>query len=82
MYLSGSGVLHVKSSKEWYDLERGGEKPNTVRSVDDADLAMMRQAHTIRVSGPGRRSFERTITGVFDVAPFLGKHLVVICWEA
>jgi hypothetical protein len=86
-----NGVLHAKSTPEWYALEQRGDKPNTLRVVDDEEFAMCKKAHTISIHHE-EWHFERPIAGVYDVTGVLwqlddfslrdGQHLVLICWGA
>jgi hypothetical protein len=87
--LDQHGTLTVRSSAKWFDLERSGVKPNTVRVVGEDELAMCKQATTIRVEqepcptcGAYRppSTFMRAITGVFDITEeFRDKFVDVDC---
>jgi hypothetical protein len=86
MRLDSSGVLHAKSQPKWYEMERDGFKPNTVRVMTEAELADAREAHSIMLHNTvdPAATFIRTIDGVFDMTDMLprpdGCRVVVICW--
>lgn len=89
MNLDQHDTLTVRSLAKWYELERSGRKPNTVRIVDEDELAMCEQARLIRVEqelcptcGAYRpqSTFMRAITGVFDITEeFRDKFVDIDC---
>ncbi len=80
--------LHVKSTAPFFDLERSGRKPNTIRLVDESEQDMCIRAKRIIVHGPGDEQFKRTITGVFDITEVVpldatiagDKRVVLLEW--
>lgn len=89
------GVLSCKSGSPFYELERDGKKPNTLRIVPTEELLALGACTRIHVThaenGPASDwEFEREITGIFDVTPAMkasgmrgiyNRHYVMICWE-
>lgn len=74
--------VYFTAERKWFDAERSGEKPNTVRLMDDREWAEIQAADlTGVVIAFDERTFTRRLTGIFDLGPLLGKHLVIFCWE-
>ena len=81
-------TLRVKSVQPWFELERSGKKPNTIRRMSDIELQDAHMSDTIQVSNfesEDMLRFTRSITGVYDVTGYVRperEHIVLICWEA
>ena len=92
MRLTGDTV-HFRSTYEWFRTERAGEKPNTVRIMDEADYEALRGEAPRRITitcvdptpistyGAEAREFTRPVTGVFRLGELFGKTVVMICWR-
>ena len=88
-------TLTCKSDSPFYELERDGLKPNTIRIVSTDELLALGRCTRIHVihaeSGPAADyEFERHISGIFDVTSAMkasgirgvySKHFVCICWD-
>ena len=85
------GHVTFRSDSPYYDMERRGSKPNTLRVVPKHMLAAVLHARTITiVSTEGRGEFSAAITSTIDVTRAMAKcgvtvpdtaALVVISWE-
>lgn len=88
------GVAAFKSQSPYYELERKGIKPSTIRVIDVDDLAEIARCTTIRIDqrqpDGTAASFVRDITGIFDLTPAMTasglaleptQRIVCICWD-
>lgn len=78
--------LIVKSDRDWYELERSGTKPNTVRLEDFREWSqIVHQAPKyirVEASYEDGTMFTRPISFMSEMASVLGKKLVIVCWRA
>jgi hypothetical protein len=85
MKLARSTVV-FKSTAHWYEDERAGMKPNTVRLMSPAEFLMLAEydpAHVrIELAGSdGATCFTRKIVRIYQLAELLGQALVMVCWD-
>ena len=92
MRLDKDCVLHVKSASPYFVVELYGDKPNTVRVVNDDEFDMCCDAVRIMVHPVGDDiehfdPFTRAIIGVYDITDVIpvklpsDKKLLLIAWE-
>lgn len=81
-----NATVTFKTSAEWYELERQGVKPCTVRLMSEAEfheLAEYDPTHIVVQKGDDEGTcFTRSGLGIYRVGGLLGQALVLICWEA
>lgn len=79
-------TVTFKTTAEWYDLEREGAKPCTVRLMSEAEALSLAEYDPLRIhvelAGDPHTCFTRTIHGIYRVGGMLGQALVLIVWEA
>jgi hypothetical protein len=84
MKVEGTTVV-LKSNEQWYELERSGVKPNTLRIIDGDEWAAIVMCENIRVERTGDAGdtcFTRKIGWMGVIDAVLGKLLVMICWRS
>jgi hypothetical protein len=73
-----------KSSEVWYEVERKGAKPNTVRLMSPDDylrLAEYNPRHIrIQLGEDEHTCFTRTVKSIFRLGKLLGQVLVIVSW--
>jgi hypothetical protein len=78
-------TVTFKSSAEWYELERQGAKPCTVRLMSEAEAISLAEYDPLRICvqrGEDEGTcFTRTVQGIYRVGGMLGQALVLVCWE-
>lgn len=82
-----NATVTFKTTAEWYELERQGAKPCTVRLMSEAEFHELAEYDPLRIciaraDDPVGNNFTRTGLGIYRVGGLLGKALVLICWEA
>lgn len=84
MTISGD-TIKFASSEEWYELERSGEKPATLRLLSHAEWNRLMHAAPerilIRRSENDGEAFVRRIRSTHVVGDLLGSVVVLICWD-
>jgi len=87
MKIEGDTVV-FKSDIRFFAAEAKGEKPNTVRLVEEKEkdaifeLWMKGDPMKIKiVTKLGVRGFTRDITHICEVGGILGKRLIIISWR-
>ena len=86
-----NAILTCKSTSPFFELERDGIKPNTIRVVSTDELLALGRCTRIHViHAESGLEFEREISGIFDVTPAMkasgirgvyNKLFVCICWD-
>ncbi|OPZ41513.1 MAG: hypothetical protein BWY94_02409 [Actinobacteria bacterium ADurb.BinA094] len=78
-------VVKFASSDEWYEIERSGEKPATLRLLSHAEWSRLMHAAPerilIRRAESDGEAFVRRIRSTHVVGDLLGVVVVLICWE-
>lgn len=84
-------VLGCKSTPEWWELERSGAKPNTVRVVRTDELLALGRCQTIHVTNTETgEAFDRPIAGIYDMTEAMkasgirgayDRRYVIVCWD-
>lgn len=81
-----NATVTFKTSAEWYELEREGAKPCTVRLMSEAEFLELAEYYPVRIHiqrGEDEGTcFTRTGLGIYRVGDLLGQALVLICWVA
>lgn len=76
--------VEFKSDKKFFEKEKDGRKPNTVRilSEDEYRSLIEQKPKKIRVANTAIASeyFERDITDISVVGHIAGKNIAVISW--
>lgn len=84
MKLADATVI-FKSNEAWYEIERQGYKPNTVRLMSDAEwrnLAEYDPTYIAVQKGEDEGTcFTRTVKSLYELGKVLGQVLVIVCWE-
>ncbi len=90
MKREGATVI-FRSVSPFFEAERDGVKPNTVRVLSPDELRSVRECERIRVAhATSTASFERAISATFDVTQAMrdsgvaipsGMRMATICWE-
>jgi len=76
-------VLVFHSLPEWYDKERIGMKPNTVRLLDRDEVQAIEDSDIkyVRIERVGDSSnFLRLVVGLWSLGVILDKTLFMVCW--
>jgi len=86
-------TIKFKSNLHFYNLERKGIKPNTVRILEEEEgLEIDKWQKKGFIDGnvyryieisflPENRFFIRTLTWVGKIGVFLGKEIWMFCWK-
>jgi hypothetical protein len=80
-------TISFRSTPEWFDIEKGKTKPNTVRLLDWDELERIANTDIKHVTiecttiGDERRWFTRDVTGLWNLGGVLGKTLFMVCWK-
>jgi hypothetical protein len=79
-------TIIFRSTSEWFELERSGLKPNTIRLLDKAeyDLLTIADCRKVRIAhvDDAYPPFTRDITFAGRLDWVLGKVLYMVCWTA
>ena len=84
MRIEGDTII-FRSAAAWYEVEKSGEKPNTLRLLDYHEVTEIAGTalRKIRIErADGTETFTRPIGRIFNLEPLLGKTLVMVCWSA
>ena len=80
-----NATVTFKSSEAWYEIERQGYKPSTVRLMSDAewrDLAEYDPMYIAVQKGDDEGTrFTRTVKSIYQLGEMLGTAVVIVCWE-
>ena len=75
------------SCPDYFEKEKSGIKPNTVRQLNDGEYNMLKlwfksrpHHHIIIKSTESKAHFHRTITDMSHLGYSLGLHLIIISW--
>jgi hypothetical protein len=78
-------TLVFRSAPEWYEIERSGKKPNTVRLLDwdEVEAVAKTDIKHIRIEHAGTKGtcFTRDVLGLWNLGGVLGKTLFMACWK-
>ena len=79
-------TIIFRSTSEWYELERTGAKPNTVRLIDKSEYDQLTTYNYRRVriectDGNEDKGFTRDIVWAGRLDWVLGKVLYMVCWR-
>lgn len=80
-------VIEFRSNNKYYDIEKNGKKPNTIRELTDEEIQQALTATHIRiVSANGQDKFERELTDISIVDDVIKlavdcRKLVVFSWN-
>lgn len=85
MKIEGDTIV-FKSTPEWYEFEREGVKPNTVRLLDWDEVeqvanAAITKVRIERIGLNGTACFTRRTIGLWNLGGVLGKTLFMVCWR-
>jgi len=79
-------TVTFKTNAEWYELEREGAKPCTVRLMSEAEAISLAEYDPLRIhvelATDPHTCFTRHVLGIYRVGGMLGQALVLITWEA
>lgn len=80
-----NATVTFKSTEAWYEHERQGFKPNTVRLMSDGewrDLAEFDATYiTIQKGDDEGTCFTRTVKSLYELGKVLNQVLVIVSWE-
>lgn len=79
-------IVTFKSTVQWFEVERQGLKPNTVRLMSPQEyltLAEYDPSHICIEMGGAQdfHRFTRRVRSIYCLAELLGQALVMVCWE-
>jgi hypothetical protein len=78
-------TIVFRSTNEWYETERGGGKPYTVRWIDHAEWTELITAgiEDVRIEHADLEGtcFTRRVRGVSFLGEMLGRVLLGVCWH-
>jgi len=83
MRIEGDTII-FRSAPNWYEVEKSGEKPNTLRLLDWHEVTEIAGTDLRKVrieKNDGKESFTRPVGRIFNLEPLLGKTLVMVCWS-
>ena len=74
--------LHYNTLPEFYEKEKSGEKPNTVRCIETDVYLQIKKANLItihnKITGD---QFTRSITDISIIGYILNNKYIVISWK-
>ena len=80
-----NATVTFKSTEAWYEIERRGDKPSTVRLMSPADylqLAEYDPTYIVVQKGDDEGTcFTRTVRSIYQLGEMLGTAVVIVCWE-
>ena len=77
-------TLYLRSAPDWWELERDGSKPNTVRILDQDEVREIAGAeirYVVMENLAGGKTFTREVIGLWNLGGVLGKTLFMVCWR-
>ncbi len=80
-----NATVTFKSTEAWYEIERQGYKPNTVRLMSPGDYLQLAEFDatyiTIQKGDDEGTCFTRTVKSIYQLGELLGTAVVIVCWE-